>query len=177
MRQHSIGGVADRLAPSRWDVSRCRVFTMQVADGCRVVSRPGVPHRGGRVKQIARVNRWRGEIDPNRGEVLSVPDSRDGLRPQVWRQYRGYPRKHGDPTKGFQHHGNRFVKGMGRRQSSSAIVRFSLALRTAVSTICCPMRAVSTDRGPSTGTPVSRQWRKYCTGLAKGASSGAAGIS
>ena len=36
-------------------------------------------------------------------------------------------------------------------------VRFSLALRTALSTICCPMRAISGASGPLTASPVSRQ--------------------
>src|SRR5690606_38995013 len=56
-------------------------------------------------------------------------------------------------------HGNYFRSFCGR---------FVFALSAAVSTICWPMRLNATESGPMTGSPVSRQWRKYCTGFCRG---------
>ena len=57
---------------------------------------------------------------------------------------------------------------VGYDVSNNVTVRFSRALTTAVSTICWPIRLISTDTGPRIGVPVSRQCRKCWIGFCIG---------
>ena len=77
MGQDAICGVADCFVSGRGNVdSGCR-FVVQVADGFGAVCCPSVPHGDGCMKEVSRVNRRVGEVQPNGRQVLLIPDSGD----------------------------------------------------------------------------------------------------
>ena len=108
-----------------------------------------------------------------------------GLRPKTWGMKAGWGEsrrcRRGNDLKtvtsppGEKH--RLFVVGktgcipevMELDQPASGSVRFSVALRKAVSTICWPMREISIVSGPMSGAPVSSEWMKCSMGLRFGA--------
>ena len=74
-QQNPIGREADGRFPSGGHVRRGLLLRDEVAVGLIVIRRPGVPHGGREVEQVAGVHGRRGHDLANQGKKLVVPDS------------------------------------------------------------------------------------------------------
>ena len=78
---HPISRITDRLAARSGDVSRGMLAAIKITDcPVGVVSRPGIIHADRQAEEIARLRRWMGCIDADRGQYLLVPGARDARR-------------------------------------------------------------------------------------------------
>ena len=77
--QQPIGRVADRFGARGLDSGPADPLVVEHGVGRRVVGRPGIPHRGGHVVEVARVHGGPGKVVPDRVEQLLVPEA--GHRP------------------------------------------------------------------------------------------------
>lgn len=80
MRQHAIGGEADRDRAVGLGIARRLRLVDDERRAAAAVRPPGVPHRAGEVQQIARVDRGSRGVVANGVEDLLVPLPGDGLR-------------------------------------------------------------------------------------------------
>ena len=79
VRQHPIGGVADGLVAGRGGVVEPGLLVDEDAVRDRIVGRPGIPHGGGHVIEVAGVHRGGREVTADGIEQSLVPEPGHGL--------------------------------------------------------------------------------------------------